>query len=53
MSDSNLSPNTNPLVSILFHYDKYANQVASQIYEAIYLTSKGINVKIFVSPSNL
>jgi hypothetical protein len=53
MSNDNLGPNTNPLISILFHYDKYAGQAAGQICEAAYLTSKGINVEIFVSPSNL
>jgi hypothetical protein len=53
MSDGNLGPNTNPLVSILFHYDKHAGQAAGQICEAAYLASKGINVEIFVSPSNL
>jgi hypothetical protein len=53
MSDGNLGPNTNPLASILFHYDKHAGQAAGQICEAAYLASKGIDVEIFVSPSNL
>lgn len=53
MSDGNLSPNTNPLTSILFHYDKHAGQAAGQICEAAYLASKGIDVEIFVSLSNL
>lgn len=53
MGDGHLGPNPNPLASILFHYDKHAGQPAGQICEAAYLASHGVDVEIFVSPSNL
>ena len=52
LSDGQLEPNPNPLAGIVFHYDKHSGQGAGQICEAAYLASNGINVEVFVSPSN-
>ena len=52
LSDGHLGPNPNPLAGIVFHYDKHSGQPAAQICEAAYLASKGIQVEVFVSPSN-
>ena len=51
-SDGMLGPNPNPLAGIVFHYDKHSGQTAAQTCEAAYLASNGIEVEVFVSPSN-
>ncbi len=53
LSDGILGPNPNPLAGIVFHYDKHSGQAAAQVCEAAYLASNGIEVEVFVSPSNL
>jgi hypothetical protein len=52
-SDGNLGPNSKPLAGVVFHYDKYSGKAAAQICEAAYLASYGIEVEVFVSPSNI
>lgn len=41
-----------PLTAIVFHYDKFTSFASSQICEAAYLCSSGIDVRVLVSPSN-
>lgn len=41
-----------PLSGIVFHYDKFTGLSGNQICEAAYLCSKGIPVKVLVSPAS-
>ncbi len=42
----------NPLSGIVFHYDNFTSISSGQMCEAAYLCSKGIPVRVLVSPSN-
>ena len=53
IDDGYLGPNPNPLAGVVFHYDKHSGQAAAQICEAAYLASHGVEVEVFVSPTNL
>jgi hypothetical protein len=44
---------TSPLSAIIFHYDKFTSSESTQHCEAAWLASKGIPVRVLVSPSNL
>ncbi|KAG7008725.1 hypothetical protein G7Y79_00004g013090 [Physcia stellaris] len=41
-----------PLAGIVFHYDRFTGLSGNQICEAAYLCSKGIPVKVLVSPAS-
>ena len=41
-----------PLAAMVFHYDKFSGHSGNQLCEAAYLCSKGIPVKVLVSPAN-
>ena len=41
-----------PLAGIVFHYDKFTGLSGNQVCEAAYLCSKGIPVKVLVSPAS-
>ncbi|KAH0833607.1 hypothetical protein FOPE_03355 [Fonsecaea pedrosoi] len=53
MGDSSMGPNPKPMSGLVFHYDKFTSSSATQICEAAYLSSHGIQVQVLVSPSNL
>ncbi|OAP54744.1 hypothetical protein AYL99_11192 [Fonsecaea erecta] len=49
-----MGPNPTPMAGLVFHYDKFTSARATQICEAVYLSSQaGIKVQVLVSPSNL
>ncbi|QDS68924.1 hypothetical protein FKW77_008310 [Venturia effusa] len=43
----------NPLAGLVFHYDNFTSHSSSQLCEAAYLCSKGVPVRVLVSPSNV
>ncbi|KIW93242.1 uncharacterized protein Z519_05847 [Cladophialophora bantiana CBS 173.52] len=53
ISDSTMGRNLTPMSGLVFHYDKFTSHSATQVCEAAYLSSRGINVQVLVSPSNL
>ncbi len=52
LPDLGLGKLPNKLAGIVFHYDKFIGVSSSQICEAAYLCSKGIQVNVLVSPSS-
>ena len=52
LKSSKLGELVSPLAGMVFHYDKFTGLGASQICEAVYLTSADIPVTVLVSPSN-
>ena len=41
-----------PLAGIVFHYDKFTGLLGNQVCEAAYLCSRGVRVKVLVSPAS-
>ncbi|KAI9808627.1 MAG: hypothetical protein M1825_003778 [Sarcosagium campestre] len=50
---THLWPLPNPLIGLVFHYDKFTSFSSGQVCEAAYLCSTGIPVRVLVSPSNV
>ncbi|RVX66886.1 hypothetical protein B0A52_09010 [Exophiala mesophila] len=44
--------NPYPMAGVVFHYDKFTSAHATQVCEAVYLSSSDIKVQVLVSPSN-
>ncbi|CAH0024549.1 unnamed protein product [Clonostachys rhizophaga] len=44
---------SHPIAGLVFHFDKFTSDSATQICEAAYLCSAGIPVKVLVAPSNI
>ncbi|ETI28331.1 hypothetical protein G647_00780 [Cladophialophora carrionii CBS 160.54] len=45
--------NPNPLAGLVFHYDRFTSYESTQLCEAAYLCSAGVQVRVLVSPSNV
>ncbi|KIW73164.1 hypothetical protein PV04_01302 [Phialophora macrospora] len=45
--------NPKPLAGLVFHYDKFTSNESTQLCEAAYLCSAGVQVRVLVSPTNV
>lgn len=52
IEDGPMGANPYPMAGVVFHYDKFTSAHATQVCEAVYLSSRDIKVQVLVSPSN-
>ena len=52
LSQTSLGPLPSPLSALVFNYDKFSGFASTQVCEAAYLASQGIDVRVLVSPAS-